>query len=218
MPSGEEINWTTEQLEKIKSLLQEGKSLRFIGNLFGVNAGVIKRLNDVHKWRDVKKDKEDKYKFVLSLYRLPPHGKGLSGNLLRTKYKIPESVIKRALEMFDLGHEYRKYEDSPGGAKPSELNREISKNMEVIQKLLDEGNSVNDIASLFNTSPMAMRGHLRRLGISPSIDLKSKRKEFIRERSLEMMRDGYSLEEIMKEYIAYLTKQVNIIVIFRKLI
>ena len=73
--------WTPEELNKIKQLLEEGKGYIEIGKMFGVSETPIQNFNKKYKWRTPRKTfkpDEETIKKIDYMYALPPKGLGYS--------------------------------------------------------------------------------------------------------------------------------------------
>lgn len=95
------IQWSEEDLEKIKSLILQDKSFRSIASLFGVGDVTIANLNKKYKWKDLKADRLKKDNFIASLYLLHPDGKGMSAKAIAAQYGINPSTTMQALRRLD---------------------------------------------------------------------------------------------------------------------
>jgi len=111
--------WTDDDLQTIKELLEEGYPLDQIGELVGMSAVTMSRLNKEYGLVDFEAKKIEKDKWIKGLYLLPPDGEGLSSKQISKQYGIPIKSIKRALKRFDLLDQYRdrSWYDSPENKK-----------------------------------------------------------------------------------------------------
>ncbi len=101
------LNWSSDQLEKIEKMINEGKSFREIARNLGVNFKQIEKLNKKYQWRDTKSDILKKYDLAASLYLLPPGGKGMSAKNIKEQYGITNSTIQKALKRLNLEDKWR---------------------------------------------------------------------------------------------------------------
>jgi hypothetical protein len=101
------ISWTDDQIETIKNLVNEGKSFREIGRMFGVHPKSISILNDKHKWRDIKQERLDYDRRVAKMYRLPPYGEGMGVIEILNTNGINARTIYNVLRRLGLEEEIR---------------------------------------------------------------------------------------------------------------
>jgi len=104
---GPRREWSTEELEEIKKLIQKGKSYRYVGEMFKVSPRSIEGLNKKYQWLNKKEELIKKYRWIASLYLLPPEGKGISGYQLRKEYGLSNSDIVSALKFLNKSEFYR---------------------------------------------------------------------------------------------------------------
>jgi hypothetical protein len=99
--------WSEEDLQTMKKLIEKGKSFRDIAIFFNTVHSTISQLNDKYQWRDIKSEKMKKNKMIADLYLLPPDGKGLLGNEIKEQYGFDAATIFRALKALGLEDHYR---------------------------------------------------------------------------------------------------------------
>ncbi len=99
---GVKKGWTTEELDRVKKLLEKGYNFNQIASLLDVNKNTIRFLNKKYKWKDLEVEKRKKDKTIADLYLLPPHGIGLSTSQIGKKYKFTYNRIRQALERLNL--------------------------------------------------------------------------------------------------------------------
>jgi len=101
--------WTSEDLQVIKELLEEGNSIRQIATLFGVAHTTINKLNRKYDLKSFPKKQPNRIKpmenKIKELYLLPPDGQGLSATEVGRQLDIsPTTVLKM---IADLGLDVR---------------------------------------------------------------------------------------------------------------
>ena len=120
--------WTDEELNKIKSLLEEGESIVQICRLLGTYPKEIKDLNKKYQLVDLEKVKRKKSEWIASLYLLPPKGKGLSTKEIKRQYDISRSSIVKALKTLGLEGKIRGRLDDYVNQQVSQKNKDFRKN------------------------------------------------------------------------------------------
>ena len=111
-PHGVNRRWSKEDLDVIKELIEEGNSFPQIASLFNVNRSTIQDLNKKYKWKDFKKERDKKDKFIASLYRLPPNGKSMTTKAIFDRYGVNSRTIRSILKRLGISEEYRDIGDA----------------------------------------------------------------------------------------------------------
>ncbi len=129
--------WSDDELQTIKGLIEEGNSFRQIASLFNTTHALISRLNNKYKWRDRQAELMEKYRLIANLYLLPPQGQGLLGREIKREYGFDTSTILRALEALGLKGHYRGKDDPYSEEKRRESIKEKWKDPSYRQMQID---------------------------------------------------------------------------------
>lgn len=101
------IEWSQEDLEKMKKMLEDGYSYKKISKFFGIGDLTVKKTNEKYKLVDMVKLRDKKDKHILNLYLLPPDGKGMSAQSMQKQYGINPVSIQTVLRNSGLSNKWR---------------------------------------------------------------------------------------------------------------
>ena len=101
------LQLTTDQLDKIKNLVENKTPYYQIAKLFNVSTASIHRLNKKYKWRDTQEEKNKRDKLILGLYLLPPKGEGLSIMEIQNRTGMTHPTIVNTLKRLGLSDKLR---------------------------------------------------------------------------------------------------------------
>ena len=135
-------NLTEDDFKKIKELLENGKSTTEVGELFGLSKKQFFYLNKKYKLVDFYDLKMKKYKWLASIYLLPPDGEGMPAAQIYKKYGISSDVVMLALQKLGLMKHWRGKAESQRKRNidnPDELEARNNKIRQVYKDNLEIG-------------------------------------------------------------------------------
>lgn len=123
------VNWSEDDLQVIKSLIEEGYSYNKIADLVGVSSTSIAQLNKKHRWReriergeqgsmeDIRKNILEKGRQMVDMYLLPPRGQGMTLKNIAIQFNSSTNRIKDYMKRTGLiiDEEFRSKEETDKG-------------------------------------------------------------------------------------------------------
>ncbi|MDT7872295.1 MAG: CRISPR DNA repeat-binding protein Cbp1 [Sulfolobaceae archaeon] len=136
-----------EMEEKVRSLYEQGYSIRNIASLTGLSYGKVRNLL-IKSGVKLRSNKVDENKVI----ELAKQGK--SARAISKELKISESTVLRILQKHNLGRRVRKLKDSE---------------IKMIEDMYKRGESIYKIAKKLGKSTNLIVYHLKKMGLYKSI-------------------------------------------------
>lgn len=136
-----------EMEEKVRSLYEQGYSIRNIASLTGLSYGKVRNLL-IKSGVKLRSNKVDENKVI----ELAKQGK--SARAISKELKISESTVLRILQKHNLGRRVKKLEDSE---------------IKMIEDMYKHGESIYKIAKKLGKSTNLIVYHLKKMGLYKSI-------------------------------------------------
>jgi transposase len=205
--------WATEELEKVKKLVEEGMSFERIAKLFGVSDNSIRQLNAKYRWVDLelrRKEKEKKRgeddKKIVDLYLLPPKGRGMAARRIRREYGFSLKRVQNALERLGLSEYYRNVSET----NRLKYDEETIKKIDYLYKPSPEGLGLpmSEVANRMGTTRSSLKKFFEETGrdartakeqrelFDPQKSNKWEEVEANKEEIQKMLNEGYSKRQI----------------------